>query len=334
MDVDPSEVWKDSEEKKDMEKEIQNTEDIDEDKLQTFESEYPLSWPRQFVLLFDRSLYAYRRNPQQNVLTLVRAIIVAVVIATAYWNMQYNQSGAQLRPGAIFFIALTSNFSAFIGIIGIFFTRPVYYRERFAGMYHSTAFSLAKFLSDIPALALESFLLLIICYFIINLQSDAGRFFFFYFVLLGLYLATSQFAQLFAIYLENIENAGLIFVTLIVSNALASGFLLPRDQIPPWWIWLYWADYQQYGLQALILVQLENVDFHCDAGEATPINVPNGDGTNRIEYYCPIESGRDVINQFAVPGIKWGSLFIVYGFWAIFVLFGVIGLKFVNHQKK
>lgn len=117
----------------------------------------------------------------------------------------------------------------------VFEYRSLFYRERAQRYYGSTSFGLGKFLSDIPIILMESFISFIIFYFIVGFRyvhpliirrslliiinmwsvimsrdssiciiflmigyrADAGRFFFFYLVLFGLFITTSQFVSIF-----------------------------------------------------------------------------------------------------------------------------------------
>ena len=59
-------------------------------------------------------------------------------------------------------------------------------------------------------------------------RYEADRFFFFYGVLIGLFLASSALGQMIAVLSPNVESAGLIFSTAVTTFIISSGFLLPR----------------------------------------------------------------------------------------------------------
>jgi len=171
-----------------------------------------------------------------------------------------------------------------------------------------------------------------LAYFISHLRYDAGRIFFFYFVYIGLFLTTSIVGQFIAILNDSIENAGLLFSTFVIFNAISAGFLLPRHDIPVWWIWGYWSSYIQYGIQSLTIDQLQGMKFSCP-NNVGAVKVPLQDGT--FQFYCQFTSGDDIMNQFDMnPNLKWGGAGAVYGFYFLFIILALLGLRFVNHSKR
>lgn len=73
-------------------------------------------------------------------------------------------------------------------------------------LYRPSAVAVARFLIDLPLIALTNILCAIPFYFLTRLQLDAGKFFFFY---LTLFLSTVNFSNLlrmFAYYVETLDD--------------------------------------------------------------------------------------------------------------------------------
>lgn len=93
--------------------------------------------------------------------------------------------------------------------------------------------------------------------------------------------------------------------------------------------------YLQYSVQALVINEVENLHFFCpnNAG-AIPVPIPTNAGSV-TKYFCRITSGQDLMNQYnMIPGMKWGGFGALYGMYLVFIILGIVGLRFVNHQKR
>jgi len=327
---DPQESWKNSQRKQDMDNDIAAVLD-NPPELEEIKSAHALSWGAQFKALYYRFFLAYLRDPKQSLFGIMRSIFVGLLAGTVFYDAGYDQEGSQTRLNAIFFLTLTADLAAFTTIISIFQLRPLFYKERSQRYYGSTSFGLAKWWLDAPIVLMESFITFVIMYFMIGFERTASHFFFFFLVFLGLYIVTTQFAQMFAVLSGDVDNAGFVYTTLLILNVLASGFLIPRSRIPNWWIWVYWISFQQYTLHPLVLDQYQGVEFYCPNNRGA-VAVPVGNST---EYYCPVTSGEDIVRMYdLIPEIKWPAIGALYGYYFIFLIISLLALKFVNHLKR
>merc|ERR1712137_322464 len=109
------------------------------------------------------------------------------------------------------------------------------------------------------------------------------------------------FAFLFSSIAPVAELGNGLFSIVNILNALTNGFLLIRTEIPVYWVWAYWAGYQHYSLEALLLNDLTGEKFYCRDNEgALPIPVPSYDDPDRVQYYCPIRTGEDILDSMEV----------------------------------
>lgn len=69
----------------------------------------------------------------------------------------------------------------------------------------------------------------------------------------------------------------LVPVMNIVLNNLA-GFLIPRDLIPPYYIWIYWINPSAYFLNGNMKNILSGLEFYCDEGELSTFPFPTDPG--------------------------------------------------------
>lgn len=61
--------------------------------------------------------------------------------------------------------------------------------------------------------------------------------------------------------------------------------MIPKPQLPVYWLWMYYVSFMHYPLEALVSNELHSLSFHCDSDEAVPIPIPDA-GT--FKEYCPV----------------------------------------------
>ncbi len=71
-------------------------------------------------------------------------------------------------------------------------------------------------------------------------QNDAGKFWIFFAVMLLNFLISVALVQLLALLAPNMILANSFCAIAFTVFALFSGFLISRDKIPDWWIWMHY----------------------------------------------------------------------------------------------
>ena len=121
-------------------------------------------------------------------------------------------------------------------------------------------------------------------------------------------------------------------VTITISNVLA-GFFIPKDEIPPWWIWGYWTSFVHYPLEGLTVNELSDMEFNCGSdGTEGAIAVPVG--TN-VQYYCSTTNGNQLLDALSMDADhKWPYLGVTYGLMLVLVLLCWVALQKVIHISR
>jgi hypothetical protein len=154
---------------------------------------------------------------------------------------------------------------------------------------------------------------------------------------------------------------------ILSACSLLCGFLIPRRDIPVYWIWGYYGNFFTYALEAAIASDMQGIELRCGPGEAVrvPIN-----GTSAAKDFCAINTGETFLTYFGLEDSSVGRdlailagafetlfpLFIFFlfassftksliyfltsprlptkGFYAFFVLATVLALTFIRHQRR
>ncbi|KAJ4822694.1 hypothetical protein Tsubulata_024898 [Turnera subulata] len=240
------------------------------------ENEELNGWQQYKACLWKQSL-SYWRSPKDNLARLAFATVSSLIFGALSWR-----KGQQIDDEQDLFNILGSLY-IFIQIIGsgncssvlpsLAKERIVVYRERFAGMYSSLAFSLAQITAEIPYTFLQAALFTAIAYPAVNFYWSAYKAFwcfytmfctFLYFNYMGLLLAsltsTFQVASVYASFCYNLMN-------------LFAGYLIPGPIMPKWWVWLYWICPTSWSLKGIFTSLYGDIGKEISAyGERKPIS--------------------------------------------------------------
>ena len=123
-------------------------------------------------------------------------------------------------------------------------------------------------LAEIPYNLGAALLSFVIFYFLVGLQTEGEKVFYFILMALATYWLLPTFGQLFAFISPNIGAAVGMASLLLTIFTLTMGFLIPANDIPPWYIWIYWMNPLRYILQGMVVNELGGVESGDFSGDA------------------------------------------------------------------
>lgn len=138
--------------------------------------------------------------------------------------------------------------------------RTVLYRERFAGMYSSWAYSFAQVLVEVPYLFVQSVIYVIIAYPMIGYSLSAGKIFWSFYSMFCTLLFFNYQGMLLVSLTPNIQVAAILASFSYTMLNFFSGFVVPKPHIPKWWLWLYYICPTSWALNGMLTSQYGDVD--------------------------------------------------------------------------
>ncbi|XP_072063402.1 pleiotropic drug resistance protein 3 isoform X2 [Arachis hypogaea] len=138
--------------------------------------------------------------------------------------------------------------------------RTVLYREKFAGMYSPWAYSFAQVIIEVPYLLTQAVLYIIITYPMIGYHWSVYKIFWslysmfcnlLYFNYLGMFIVSIS---------PNVQVASIVCSSAYTMLNLFSGYIVPRLQIPKWWIWMYYLCPTSWALNGLLTSQYGDIN--------------------------------------------------------------------------
>ncbi|KAF9613768.1 hypothetical protein IFM89_011492 [Coptis chinensis] len=208
---------------------------------------------------FGKEWLLIKRNSFLYIFKTIQIVVVAFIGSTLFLRTNLharNEVDAFIYLGALTYSLITNMFNGSPEINITLLRLPVFYKHRDLLFYPAWAFTLPNFLLRIPISIVETFVWMAVTYYSIGFAPEASRFFkqFLLLVLVqqmsaGLFKFTAGLCRT-----QTISNTGGSLAFLVVY--LLGGFSIPRDRIPPWWIWGYWCSPLSYAYNAISVNEL------------------------------------------------------------------------------
>ncbi|KAH9885153.1 ATP-binding cassette transporter [Xylariomycetidae sp. FL2044] len=244
--------------------------------------EFAVPLSTQFLVVSHRVFQQWWRTPTYIYSRFALCTIISVFIGLVFLNGPLTIRGLQNQMFAVFQL-----FSIVGQLVGqqmpqFVIQRSVYeVRERPAKTYSWKVFMVSQILSDIPYYAIASVLMWAFFYFPIGLYKNAdaadqgterGALMWLLFLVWLMWIST--FAHFCISFSETAEDGSNAFNFLYVLVNFFCGVLVPPNEMPRVWIFLYRASPLSYFTSAMLATGLANVDVTCAENEYTTID-PN-----------------------------------------------------------
>ncbi|XP_074280493.1 pleiotropic drug resistance protein 1-like [Silene latifolia] len=216
--------------------------------------EFGLNKKELLKACLSREALLMKRNSFIYVFKSVQLVITALITATLFLRTHMHKNSVQdgmVYLGALFFSQVQILFNGFSELSLTIIKLPVFYKQRDLRFYPSWAYSLPSWLLKIPISIVETAIWVIITYYVMGYDSNVGRFFKQYLVLLGIHQMASALFRFNAGIGRNMILANTFGTGALVTLLVLGGFILSRETVKKWWIWGYWISPLMYGQTAL-----------------------------------------------------------------------------------
>ncbi|XP_022154233.1 pleiotropic drug resistance protein 3-like isoform X2 [Momordica charantia] len=229
-----------------------------------FSNVFAQSFAGQFKACLWKQNLSYWRNPCYNLTRILYTIASSLVFGTLFWK-----HGKKLENQQNLFNNFGSMYSSvnFIGIHNcatvfpnVSRERTVMYRERFAGMYSSWAYSLAQVIIEVPYIFVQAAAFVIITYPMIGYYGSSSKVFWCFYSMFCALLYFNYLGMLLISVTPNFHIASILASAFYSTFNLFAGFLVPKPRIPRWWIWFYYMSPTSWTLNCLLTSQYGDIN--------------------------------------------------------------------------
>ncbi|KAJ6441375.1 multidrug resistance protein CDR1 [Purpureocillium lavendulum] len=176
-------------------------------------------------------------------------VVLCLACGSVYFDIDNTSQGAFTRGGILYFALIFNGWLQFPELFDAYSNRPVVERQARLHLCRPSAVAVARFLIDLPLIAFQHAIFIIIFYFLSRLQIEAGKFFFFYLTLFISTVCFSNLLRMFAYYVGTLDDCfryGGFSCTVLL---LFAGFLIPPNSMSPAFGWLHYVNPMFYGFE-------------------------------------------------------------------------------------
>jgi ATP-binding cassette subfamily G (WHITE) protein 2 (SNQ2) len=167
---------------------------------------FNLSYPLQIWECLLREIQLVRGQAIIHYGKWIATIILCLTVGSEYFDVSADAQGAFTRGGLIFFALIVNGWLQFPELFDAHTNRPVLERQAALHMYRPSAVALARVIIDVPLIVFQNCIFVIVFYFLTGLQVEAGKFFFFWFVLILSTICFSNLLRMFAYYVPTLDD--------------------------------------------------------------------------------------------------------------------------------
>ncbi|GMF40399.1 unnamed protein product [Phytophthora lilii] len=279
-------------------------------------------WENTRILMKRQTMVTMRNRAFIRGRTIM-VVAMGLIYSSTFW--QVDPTNVQVSMGimfqAILFLALgqVSQVPTFMA------SRDVFYKQRGANFFPTSAYVLACSVAQVPLALAESIVFGTMVYWMCGFTSTAGAFicYMILLVLTNLVFAAWFFLLTAAAPDFHIAKPGSTFS--IAFFILFAGFVMTKSTMPGWFVWFYWINPIAWCLRALAVNQYR----------ATEFDVCVYDGLDYCAQFNK-KMGEYYLEQYDVPSSKmwvWSGILFMMLCYALFMGLGCLVLEYKRYES-
>lgn len=258
----------------------------DKAKRNSNKSPYTVSFGQQVRACVSRQYQIIWGDKQTFFIKQGSTIVQALIAGSLFYNAPDNSSGLFIKGGALFFSLLFNALLAMSEVTDSFFGRPILAKHKGFAFYNPAAFCIAQIATDVPILLFQVSTFSLILYFMVGLKVSAAAFFTYWFIVyLSTFVMTALFRACGAAF-PTFDAASKVSGFLVTALITYIGYQIPKPEMHPWFVWIYWIDPMAYGFEALLGNEFANQVIPCVNNNLVP-NVSFLLPSDRVQLLTP-----------------------------------------------
>ncbi|KAJ1984712.1 ATP-binding cassette transporter snq2 [Dimargaris verticillata] len=302
-------------------------------------SPYQTTYWFQVIACLQRETKVLLGNPTTLIFRLGYNACMAVIVGSLFFKLPDSSDGAFTRGGVLFFALLFNTLVAQSEIPKCFQNRPVIYKQKAYAFYHPSANYLAQMITDLPITFVQVVVFSAILYWMVTLQSGAGKFIIFMLILFMTTLCLTALFRLVGNATVDLDMAHMVSGLVLLAFIVTTGYLIPPKSMGGWVLWIFWINPIAYGLKALVSNEFKGLLMRCSSNSLVPSGAPQ---YNNIEYQvCTLAGARpgtDIIRgedyireSFGFKSSNlWPDFIAVCCFYLLFLVLALIVVETVE----
>ncbi|OWM69136.1 ABC transporter G family member 23 [Punica granatum] len=249
------------------------------------------------------------RTKQLLLARTMQAIVGGFGLGSVYIKVRKSEGGVAERLG-LFAFSLSFLLSSTVEALPIYLQeRRVLMKESSRGAYKISSYMIANTIVFLPFLFAVALLFSVPVYWIVGLNPSFMAFAFFAFVVWVIVLMASSLVLFLSAVSPDFISGNSLICTVLGAFFLFSGYFIPKESIPKYWLFMYYVSLYRYPLDTLLTNEYWSARGHCFSWD-------------RQDASRCLLTGQDVLRSRGLDrDMRWANVGIMLGF---FVLYRVL----------
>lgn len=214
---------------------------------------------QQVSALIERLLLRKKREYGQFLMNIAKHVLIAIFYGTIFYHLPTGTNAdCYLNRISILFFSLIFVLMAHqADIPDVLEDRLLFNRERSSDVVTALSYWLSKIIVDVPFHAVCVLIYCSCLYYLVQLRSPVGSFFYFFYML-WMTDMIGYFAAQFVAGIAPSSEVAMSFFPILMFFALAfEGYIVYIPQFPEWLKWGTYVDYLRFSFQGMILNEFD-----------------------------------------------------------------------------
>ncbi|QCD78857.1 ABC transporter G family member 23 [Vigna unguiculata] len=217
----------------------------------------------EILFLCSRFWKIIYRTKQLFLARTMQALVGGFGLGSVYIKVTRDEGGVAERLG-LFAFSLSFLLSSTVEALPIYLQeRSVLMKEASRGAYRISSYMIANTFVFLPFLFVVSTLFAVPVYWLVGLNPSLSAFTFFTFVVWLIVLMASSLVLFLSAVSPDFISGNSLICTVLGAFFLFSGYFIPRESIPKYWLFMYYVSLYRYPLDALLTNEYWNVRNEC-----------------------------------------------------------------------
>ncbi|XP_011038229.1 PREDICTED: ABC transporter G family member 10-like [Populus euphratica] len=258
---------------------------------------------KEVLILGQRFSHIICRTNQLFAARILQAVLGAVVLGTLFMNVMNDSKRHKLQTQIGFFVfSLTFLLSSTAEGQPIFLQeRRILKRETSKGAYRVSSYVVSNTLVFLPFLLVVAILYSTPVYWLVGLRRTTDGFLYFLLVAWMVVLMSNSFVACFSALVPNFIMGTSLIAGLVGSFFLFSGYFIPKDDMPKYWIFMHYLSLFKYPFECFMINE-----YGGEEGKRKCLK--------NIEGSCYLYGEEFLKQQGVEESNKWSNLAVMTGF--------------------
>lgn len=260
----------------------------------------------EILFLCSRFWKIIYRTKQLFLARTMQAIVGGFGLGSVYLKVRKDEGGVAERLG-LFAFSLSFLLSSTVEALPIYLQeRRVLMKEASRGAYRISSYMIANTIVFLPFLFVVALLFAVPVYWLVGLNPSIAAFTFFTFVVWLIVLMASSLVLFLSAVSPDFISGNSLICTVLGAFFLFSGYFIPKESIPKYWLFMYYVSLYRYPLDCLLTNEYWSVRNECFSWENSKCLV----------------TGKEILKGRGLEDDpRWANIGIMFGF---FVLYRVL----------